>query len=136
MKKQLWIAISFMLIACQPIIAQRLPVVEQPVFRKDTINIKRYGAIPDGNTINTKAINDAIAAMNQRKGGVVLVPAGLWLTGPIALRSNVNLHHATACQQFLPLTFCKFILLNHTPCITVTIDDALSGYSNIRCASR
>ena len=69
-----------------------LPTITRPVFRKDTINITTTGAIPDGITLNTKAINNAIEACSSKGGGVVLVPPGLWLTGPIVLKSNVNLH--------------------------------------------
>ena len=65
-----------------------------PKFKKDTFNIVKYGAVPDGNTLNTKSINAAIDACNKKGGGVVLVPAGLWLTGPIVLKTNVNLHLA------------------------------------------
>ena len=69
-----------------------LPKIAQPTFRKDTINILKHGAKPDGVTLNTNAINAAILTCSQNGGGVVLVPAGLWLTGPIELKSNVNLH--------------------------------------------
>lgn len=69
-----------------------LPVIQQPAFRKDTFNIVRYGAKADGQTLNTEAIRQAIAACTQAGGGTVLVPQGLWLTGPIVLQSNVNLH--------------------------------------------
>jgi polygalacturonase len=69
-----------------------LPKVAEPTFRKDTINILAHGAKPDGATLNTKAINAALVACNKKGGGVVLVPSGLWLTGPIELQSNVNLH--------------------------------------------
>lgn len=72
----------------------KLPVIVSPKFRKDTFNITRYGAVPDGNTLNTKSISSAIDACNKKGGGVVLVPAGLWLTGPIVIKSNVNLHLA------------------------------------------
>ncbi len=72
--------------------AHELPKIYQPVFRKDTFNITRYGAKGDGVTLDTKAINQAIDMANQAGGGVVLVPRGLWLTGPIVLKSNVNLH--------------------------------------------
>jgi polygalacturonase len=48
--------------------------------------------VPDGITVNTKAINDAIADCSRNGGGVVMVPQGLWVTGPIVLRSGVNLH--------------------------------------------
>jgi polygalacturonase len=69
-----------------------LPKVIQPVFKKDTFNILRYGAIADGITLNTTSINKAIAYCSGKGGGVVLVPGGLWLTGPIEMKSNVNLH--------------------------------------------
>lgn len=69
-----------------------LPVVEQPFFKTDTFNILRYGAVADGLTLNTGSINKAIAECSNRGGGVVLIPGGLWLTGPIELKSNVNLH--------------------------------------------
>ncbi len=73
----------------------KLPVVVTPKFKKDTTNIKKFGAVPDGYFLNTKAINNAIDAQSKKGGGVVLVPAGLWLTGPIVLKNNVNLHIAT-----------------------------------------
>ena len=76
--------------------AQKTPrfVVPTPKFKKDTISIKKFGAVADGNFLNTKAINGAISAMNKKGGGVVLIPSGLWLTGPIVLKSNINLHLA------------------------------------------
>jgi polygalacturonase len=79
----------------------KLPVIAKTAFKKDTFNILRYGAKADGVTLNTKSINDAIEACSKKGGGVVLVPTGLWLTGPIVLKSNVNLHLAkNALVQF------------------------------------
>ena len=79
----------------------RLPKVQTPVFKKDTFNILKYGAKADGVTLNTNSINNAIIACNKKGGGVVLIPAGFWLTGPIELKSNVNLHlQRSALLQF------------------------------------
>jgi polygalacturonase len=75
---------------------QHLPQVEVPVFKKDTINILSYGAKADGITINTAHINKAIAACSAKGGGVVLIPQGLWLTGPLVMQSNVNIHVSRA----------------------------------------
>jgi polygalacturonase len=72
--------------------AQKLPTVVKPVFKKDTFNIARYGAKPDGITINTKSINEAIDDCNKKGGGVVVIPEGMWISGPLVLKSNVNLH--------------------------------------------
>ncbi|MGF1923845.1 MAG: glycoside hydrolase family 28 protein [Bacteroidia bacterium] len=78
-----------------------LPKVAQTSFKADTLNILKFGAVSDGLTLNTKSINDAIAACNKRGGGVVLIPKGLWLSGPIELKSNVNLHlQENAILQF------------------------------------
>src|SRR5687767_215975 len=70
----------------------RLPVIQQTSFRKDTLNITKFGAVADGLSLNTKAIQAAIDACNKKGGGVVVVPAGLWMTAPIEIKSNVNLH--------------------------------------------
>jgi polygalacturonase len=63
-----------------------------PVFKKDTLNIIKFGAIADGITLNTKSINDAITVCSKKGGGVVVVPSGFWLTGPIEIKSGVNVH--------------------------------------------
>ena len=63
-----------------------------PSFRADTVSILECGAVPDGVTLNTVAINGAIDAMAKKGGGTVLIPAGIWLTGPIIMRSGINLH--------------------------------------------
>ena len=70
----------------------KLPAVKTTAFRKDSFNIRSFGAVNDGITLNTQHINDAIIACNKKGGGVVVVPKGFWLTGPIVLLSNVNLH--------------------------------------------
>jgi polygalacturonase len=72
--------------------AQNKPVIQQTSFRKDTLNITKFGAVADGITLNTQAIQATIDACNKKGGGVVVVPAGLWMTAPIEIKSNVNLH--------------------------------------------
>lgn len=72
--------------------AYELPQINLPVFKKDTFLITDFGAQAGGIALNTQAINQAIETCSQRGGGVVLIPAGLWLSGPIRLRSHVNLH--------------------------------------------
>ena len=72
--------------------AQQLPPVKATSFKKDTFNIVKFGAKSDPFVLNTKSINAAIDACSQKGGGVVLVPGGFWITGPIVIKSNVNLH--------------------------------------------
>jgi polygalacturonase len=50
------------------------------------------GARPDGVTKNTDIFKKAVAECEKNGGGTILVPAGKFLTGPIALKSNINLH--------------------------------------------
>tara|TARA_R110001606_G_scaffold371644_1_gene528457 strand:+ start:1557 stop:3008 length:1452 start_codon:yes stop_codon:yes gene_type:complete len=63
-----------------------------PEFKNDIFNIVEFGAVPDSTTLNTKMFADAIAACVKNGGGIVLVPKGSFLTGPIHLDNNVNLH--------------------------------------------
>lgn len=63
-----------------------------PVFPESRFNIVEYGAVADGKTLNTEAFSQVINACAEKGGGTVVVPPGTWLTGPIRLRSNVNLH--------------------------------------------
>jgi DNA sulfur modification protein DndE len=69
-----------------------MPEMKVPQFPERTFNIAEYGAVSDGYTMNTKEFADAIAACVKAGGGTVLVPPGTWLTGPIKLESNINLH--------------------------------------------
>jgi len=55
-------------------------------------DIRRYGAVGDGATLDTDAIQRAIAAASEAGGGTVLVPAGTYLTFSIRLRSRTTLH--------------------------------------------
>ena len=69
-----------------------LPKIYQPHFRQDTLSILANGAVADGKTLNSVAINKTIEQMAAKGGGVVKIPAGLWLTGPIVMKSNINLY--------------------------------------------
>ena len=69
------------------------PDLKPPVFRDQVYNIRDYGAKSGDTTfLNTEAIRNAIEACHNAGGGKVIVPAGVWLTGPVHLKSNVNLH--------------------------------------------
>ncbi|MCW3087420.1 MAG: lipolytic protein family, partial [Sediminibacterium sp.] len=103
--------------------AYELPGIYQPNFKKDTFNIQSYGAVNDGVTLNTAAINNAINACNNAGGGTVLVPAGLWLTGPIVMKNNVELNTArgavvlfTPDRNQYPLVVSSFEGVNAARC--------------------
>ncbi|MBV9772985.1 MAG: glycoside hydrolase family 28 protein, partial [Gemmatimonadetes bacterium] len=66
--------------------------IRPPVFPRRDFPVTRYGAVGNGTTDNTRAFRRAIAACAAAGGGRVVVPAGRFLTGPIHLKSRVNLH--------------------------------------------
>jgi polygalacturonase len=70
----------------------KMQEIKMHVFPNHNFSIKDYGAVNDGQTLNTNAFKKTIAACVAAGGGKVIVPAGLWLTGPIELKSNINLH--------------------------------------------
>lgn len=77
-------------------VSVKAPFPMEPIkvfnYPNQTFSIADYGAVAGGETMNTKAIAAAIEACNKAGGGRVVVPAGTWLTGPVHLKSNVNLY--------------------------------------------
>lgn len=66
--------------------------VAQPTIPDRTFSIANFGAVGDGKTFDTGAIVRAISACDKAGGGTVDVPPGKFLTGPVVLASNMNLH--------------------------------------------
>src|SRR5690606_34670969 len=69
-----------------------MPEIEEPVIPDYSVNLKDFGAVSGGQILNSKAFADAIEAVTQRGGGRVIIPSGIWLTGPIILKSNLELY--------------------------------------------
>ena len=66
--------------------------IKEYIFPDRDYLITDYGAKADSLTINTARIAAAISDCHKAGGGRVIIPAGVWLTGPIHLQSNVCLH--------------------------------------------
>lgn len=66
--------------------------VKLPNIPEREFLITEYGAVSGGKVSNTKAFAAAIEAATEAGGGIVVIPPGIWLTGPIELKSNINLH--------------------------------------------
>lgn len=60
--------------------------------KSNTFLITDYGAVGDGDTLNTIAIQKAIDACVASGGGKVVIPSGRFLSGTILLKSNVEIH--------------------------------------------
>ncbi len=65
--------------------------IELPNINRKEYNITDYGAVSGGVFSNTKAFSTAVELASET-GGRVIVPDGIWLTGPIELKSGVELH--------------------------------------------
>jgi len=74
------------------LVPEILAHIRPPVFPERDFVLTRYGAVGDGRTDCTDAFRQAIEACHRAGGGRVVVPRGTFLTGPIHLASNVNLH--------------------------------------------
>ena len=66
--------------------------VPVPEFPSTEVSLGEYGGVGDGITLNTDAFKKAILALSEKGGGKLVVPRGIWFTGPIELKSNINLH--------------------------------------------
>ena len=56
------------------------------------LNIKEFGAVGDGVTLCTDAINRAISQCAESGGGRVIIPAGVFKSGTVLMKSDVELH--------------------------------------------
>lgn len=83
-------------------------------FNNLTLNIKDLGAVADAKTLNTIIINAAIDSCNAAGGGKVIIPSGDFLTGPIVLKSNVNLHLEEGANVLFSKNYKEYLPVVHT----------------------
>lgn len=103
-KKLIPLALAVMILCCTTATAagkyaylfSQLPfqmkVIDVPVFKKNIVVLTDFGGVGDGVTLNTNAFRKSIEVLSAKGGGKLVVPAGVWFTGPIELKSNINLH--------------------------------------------
>jgi polygalacturonase len=100
--------------------------IKPPEFAGRDFLVTDFGATKGSDS--TAAIAQAIAACHTAGGGRVVVPAGTWLTGPVHLKSYVNLHLAEGAtlrfspdpKKYLPLVLTRFEgieCMNYSPLI-------------------
>ena len=91
-----------------------------PTFPDKIFDITKYNAIGDGKTDCTNAFKLAIDECYKTGGGKVMVPKGTFLTGPIYLKSNVNLfldeiqilNFLLIQDKYLPVVFTRWKVLS------------------------
>lgn len=69
-----------------------MPEVKLPAIPDYTVSIKDFGGVGDGGFLNTDAFGKAMKHLASKGGGRLVVPAGIWLTGPIQFESRTELH--------------------------------------------
>ena len=104
---------------------ETIPVVRPQIPQNNCVEITHFGAVGDGMTDNTEAINRAIEHVAQQGGGRVIIPEGIWFTGAIEIKSNVELH---AERNAL-------IIFNDDPAVYPIIATSFEGLDTRRCTS-
>lgn len=66
--------------------------VERVVIPDNTLYLHDLGGVGDGVTLCTEAFEKGISRLSKMGGGRLVVPQGIWLTGPIQLKDNIELH--------------------------------------------
>ena len=102
-----------------------MAVIAEPTFPDYSVSVTDFGAVNDGQTLNTKAFADAIADVSEKGGGKVIIPRGIWLTGPIILKSNVNLHAREGA----------LVIFSPDKDLYPLIETSFEGYDTYRCIS-
>ncbi len=59
---------------------------------QERVSLADFGGVGDGVTSNTEAIAKAIAKLDKAGGGSLVIPEGIWLTGPVVLKNCIDLH--------------------------------------------
>lgn len=107
---------------------QTIRCIVQPTFPDRRFNLTDFGAVGDGKTDCTEAFRSAVAECTRSGGGRIIVTAGTYLTGPIHLKSNVELHMTDGAEivfrdnpeAYLPPVFVRvggIELYNYSPLI-------------------
>jgi len=69
-----------------------MPKVKEPVIPANTVILTDFGAVSGGQELCTRAFSSAIDALSIKGGGRLIIPRGTWLTGPVTMKSNIELH--------------------------------------------
>ena len=99
--------------------------ISAPTIPDRQVTLTDFGAVGDGETLCTEAFVKAIDALSNRGGGHLIVPRGIWHTGPIVLKSNIDLH----------LEMGAVILFAADETLYPLISTSFEGLDTYRCQS-
>lgn len=89
----------------------KMQPIKSPIFPDKKFLITDFGAKAKSSFLNTKAINSAIDACSAAGGGTVVIPEGIWQTGPIEMKSNVNLCVAKGAEIFFTKDHTQYSMI-------------------------
>ncbi len=103
----------------------QMPRVQEPVIPANSVSITDFGAKSGGQFLCTKAFSDAIDAVSEQGGGKVIVPLGVWLTGPITLKSNIELYTESGA----------LVVFSSDKSLYPLVETNFEGFDTYRCLS-
>ena len=90
--KKLTTVFLFVLLCAGFVLNAQVVELARAVIPDRQVSLADFGGVPDGVTSNTEAFRKAIAALDKQGGGTLVVPEGIFLTGPIVLKNCIDLH--------------------------------------------
>jgi polygalacturonase len=103
----------------------KMPRVKEPVIPANSVSITDFGATSGGQVLCTKAFNDAIDALSKKGGGRVVIPRGTWFTGPVTLKSNIELFTEAGA----------LVLFSPDKSLYPLVNTNFEGFKTYRCSS-
>jgi polygalacturonase len=103
----------------------KMPVVKEPVIPPNSVTITDFGAKSGGQFLCTEAFAKAIDAVSKKGGGRVVVPRGIWLTGPITFKNNIELYTETG----------SLVLFSTDKSLYPLVQTNFEGFDTYRCMS-
>ena len=103
----------------------KMPRVQEPIIPTYTVSVTDFGAINGGQVLCTKAFDKAIEAVSKKGGGKIIVPRGIWLTGPITLKSNIEIYTESGA----------LIVFSTDKSLYPLVETNFEGFNTYRCTS-
>jgi len=103
----------------------KMPRVQEPIIPFNKVLITDFGAKNGGQTLCTQAFAQAIEAVSKKGGGKIVVPRGIWLTGPITLKSNIEIYTESG----------SIIVFSTNKSLYPLVETNFEGFNTYRCTS-
>ena len=102
-----------------------MPAMQRPSFPDYRLSIMECGGLGNGQADNTEAFAKAMKQVSEKGGGHLVVPRGVWITGPISFEDNVDLHLEEGAVIYFSGDYDKYPI----------VDTYFEGLKTRRCQS-